>query len=230
MFANFVNRVRAFSNVCYHHRQAAFLVNRRVRLSIARDSRVDIEHGRLMLGYPLPCAERCASYQQSHLILNSGSRIVVAGDVCIAPGFTIRLAAGAQLYLGGCNHISHNFFLLCRRRCVIGKDTQISWHVTMIDNDGHQAYNVDREQSVSLPNRELVIGSNVGLQMQVTIPRGVTIGDNSVLSAATVVRRDVPANSVVYSDHQLRVNRRFCNIPIPNQPPLKTTCVKVQNS
>lgn len=213
MFANFVSRVRALNNVRYHHHRAAFLVNRRVRLSVARDSRVDIEDGRLMLGYPLPCAERCASYQRSHLILNAGSRIVVAGDVCIAPGFTIKLAAGAQLYLGGCNHIAHNFLLLCRRRCVIGKDTKISWQVTMIDSDGHQAHNVERAQTVPLPNRELVIGSNVGMQMQVTIPRGVTVGDNSVLSAATVVRHDIPANSIVYSDHQLRVNRRFCNPP-----------------
>ena len=213
MVANFVNRVRAFNNVRYHHRQAAFLVNRRVRLSVARDSRIDIEHGRLMLGYPLPCAERCASYQRSHLILGSGSRIVVSGDVCIAPGFTIKLAAGAQLYFGGCNHIAHNFLLLCRRRCVIGKDTQISWQVTMIDSDGHQAYSIDRAQAVALPNKELIIGSNVGMQMQVTIPRGVTVGDNAVLSAATVVRRDIPANSIAYSDHQLRINRRFCKPP-----------------
>lgn len=214
VLASFINRVRAFSRVHYQHRQAAFLVNRRVRLKIARDSRVDIEHGRLMLGYPLPCGEHCASYQQSHLILGSGSKIVVAGDVCIAPGFTIRLASGASLYFGGSNHISHNFFLLCRRRCIIGKDSKISWQVTMIDSDGHQAYSVGRAQTVPLPNKELVIGSNVGIQMQVTIPRGVTIGDNSVLAAATVVRHDVPANSIAYSNQQLRVNRQFCKPPI----------------
>ncbi len=43
----------------------------------------------------------------------------------------------------------------------------------------------------------IVVGRNVWIGSNATILTGVTIGDNAVVAAASVVTKDVPENSVV---------------------------------
>jgi acetyltransferase-like isoleucine patch superfamily enzyme len=76
---------------------------------------------------------------------------------------------------------------------VIGDDSLI----------GHNAVLATLNHDIS-PNRRadmhpqrIVIGRNVWIDSNATILPGVTIGDNSVVAAAAVVTKDVPANSVV---------------------------------
>jgi acetyltransferase-like isoleucine patch superfamily enzyme len=45
--------------------------------------------------------------------------------------------------------------------------------------------------------------------MNVVVPSGVTIGDNSVVAANTVLRRDVPPNSLVYQNPELIVRSGY---------------------
>jgi maltose O-acetyltransferase len=44
---------------------------------------------------------------------------------------------------------------------------------------------------------DVVIGNNVWIGGRVTILKGVTIGDNAVIGAASVVTKDVPKNAIV---------------------------------
>ena len=44
---------------------------------------------------------------------------------------------------------------------------------------------------------EVVIGNNVLIGANTTILPGVTIGDNAIVSAATLVHKDVPAGAFV---------------------------------
>lgn len=43
----------------------------------------------------------------------------------------------------------------------------------------------------------IVIGRNVWIGANVTILKGVTVGDDAVVAAASVVTKDVPAGSIV---------------------------------
>ncbi|MCY1423806.1 Galactoside O-acetyltransferase [compost metagenome] len=42
----------------------------------------------------------------------------------------------------------------------------------------------------------MVIGTNVFIGANVTVLKGVTIGDNSVIANGSVVNRDIPANVI----------------------------------
>ncbi|WP_442854348.1 DapH/DapD/GlmU-related protein [Arthrobacter sp. Soil782] len=58
----------------------------------------------------------------------------------------------------------------------------------------------------------VVIGRNVWIGSNATILPGVTIGDNAVVAAASVVTKDVPANTVVVGS-PARVARSLADNP-----------------
>ena len=66
--------------------------------------------------------------------------------------------------------------------------------VYITDSDWHGLYDRTRRSDAVSP---VHIGDNVWLGDHATILKGVTIGENSVVAAAAVVTRDVPANVVV---------------------------------
>jgi len=73
--------------------------------------------------------------------------------------------------------------------CMVGPGT----HIYAI---GHPLDPDRRNQSVGTP-KSVTIGNNVWIGGHCTILPGVTIGDNAVVGAGSVVTKDVPANSVV---------------------------------
>lgn len=99
--------------------------------------------------------------------------------------------------------------ILCVNRIEIGENTAISQNTTICDNNNHPVSPKFREQmgktpmnhdsrlwkhSVSAP---IIIGKNCWIGTNVRICKGVTIGDNSVVAACSVVTKDVPANCIV---------------------------------
>jgi acetyltransferase-like isoleucine patch superfamily enzyme len=78
----------------------------------------------------------------------------------------------------------------------IGEDSLIAELVSIRDHD-HRFDRLDipvREQgTVSAPVK---IGRNVWIGCKATVLKGVTIGDNAIIGANSVVTRDIPANAI----------------------------------
>ena len=126
---------------------------------------------------------------------------------------------GPRTYIGAVNAIT------------IGSHTAIGDDVTILDNNFHPVTPADRrwlrEQPYESPYRlwryadskPIVIGQNVWVGNNARINKGVTIGDNAVIAACSVVTKDVPANciaagnpaKIVRTDIDKRP-RRFSNI------------------
>ncbi|MDU1630666.1 MAG: DapH/DapD/GlmU-related protein, partial [Lactococcus lactis] len=65
----------------------------------------------------------------------------------------------------------------------------------------------DRSQSIKrqgFSTAAIQIGRNCWIGSQVTILKGVTIGDNSIIGAGVVVYQDVPENSIILSNGEIR--------------------------
>ncbi len=167
-----------------------------------KNSRV-LVGGKVHLGIPLNDKTHFSSQERTCVYLGIGSTLESQGLAHIAPGVSIVVGAGAHLTLGDGVIIAHNTQSICNYRVSIGNRSMISWNSTLIDSDEHNPV-FSSGKILKLQKRPLVIGERVGMQANVLIPRGVNIGDLSVISAGTVLREDVPPEVFVYTEQKLR--------------------------
>ena len=99
--------------------------------------------------------------------------------------------------------------ILCVDRVEIGAYSAIAAGTTICDNNNHPispAYrkkmrltsaNDDMRKWKHSAHSPIIIGENCWIGTNVRICKGVTIGDNSVVAACSVVTKNVPANCIV---------------------------------
>lgn len=156
-------------------------------------------NGKLILGISLTGLQPGFSHKPNTVIfLGKNATLIINGNVQFAPGCTIRVGENGTLDLAGKNIIAHDTTIISTRKISLGSGASISWNCTLIDDDGHSFYRINGKKIKRL-RKPISIGDNVGIQMNVVIPSGVSIGDNSIVSANTVVRKDIPKDSLVYS-------------------------------
>lgn len=76
----------------------------------------------------------------------------------------------------------------------IGDDVMIGPNVSLLTSSHPIAPSRRRDGVIARP---IVIGKNVWIAAGATLVGGVTVGENSVVAAGSVVTRDVPPNSLV---------------------------------
>ena len=97
---------------------------------------------------------------------------IEAGKFCLfSPG--VRISAATSIKIGD--------------SCMFANGAYIS------DSDWHGIY--DRTEVVGSP-KEVVLEKNVWIGDSAIVCKGVTIGENSIIGAGSVVTKDVPKNSV----------------------------------
>ena len=104
--------------------------------------------------------------------LEGGGQVEIGNYCLICPG--VRISAGSEIRIGD--------------SCMFANEAFVT------DSDWHGIY--DRSLSVgqSVPVR---IGNNVWIGDSAIVCKGVTIGDNSIIGAGSVVLKDIPANVIV---------------------------------
>lgn len=107
----------------------------------------------------------------------------------------------ALLKIGDNNFFGHFNSIRCIQNIQIGNDCFFASFVRVSDNNGHPINPADRHKSGStIPLNEIkpvVIENNVWIGELAVILSGVRIGENSIVSAGSVVTKDVPKNSIV---------------------------------
>jgi acetyltransferase-like isoleucine patch superfamily enzyme len=126
--------------------------------------------------------------------------------------------AQAQISIGKGNFFNSNVSIGAAERVAIGDDCLIGTSVSIADCDFHDVNPETRRtsQGAKMPVR---IGNNVWLGSSVAVLKGVTIGDNTVVGAMSVVTKSIPANCVA-AGNPARILRQLgtgkgeaCHIP-----------------
>ena len=121
---------------------------------------------------------------------------VVFGSKCVLDR-DLTIECTGTLQVGSRTIFGHHCTLAARESVVIGDDCLIAEMVSIRDHNHRFDQLPDipiREQGFEC--RPVRIGNNVWLGGKVTVVRGITIGDNAVIGANSVVTRDIPANAV----------------------------------
>lgn len=149
----------------------------------------------------------------SRIIWNVPTRIAMltAGSIQIGDGCVLGCRAAPRLGDGGiliqprCRNaaisigkgtmISNNVSIIAMKSVEIGKNCQVGDLVSVFDCDFHEIDPATRNRSCG-EIRPVSIGNNVWLGSRAMVLKGVTIGDNSVVAAMSVVIKSLPANCI----------------------------------
>ena len=128
-----------------------------------------------------------------HVTLRSTSK----GYHCGMP-FACTLLAdrpGSLISIGNHSRIN-GAYLHAQSSITVGRNSLIAAGVNILDSNGHPLYSADRTTGRDTPS-PILIGDNVWIGLNAIILKGTTIGDNSVVSAGSVVQGDFPPNSLI---------------------------------
>jgi len=120
------------------------------------------------------------------------------GDGCYVEPPLHANFGGKFVHLGDHVYANFNLTLVDDTDIYIGSGTLIGPNVT-IATSGHPILPELRAQGVqfSVP---VTIGKNCWIGAAVTIVPGITIGDNVVIGAGSIVTKNLPSNVVAYGD------------------------------
>jgi maltose O-acetyltransferase len=113
----------------------------------------------------------------------------------------------SEIFIGNRNTFSNNVSIVAMGRIVVGDDCLFGDQVALYDCDFHEIDPLNRNRS-SGPVLPVTIGTNVWLGSRAMILKGVTIGDNSVVAAMSVVSQSIPDNCLA-AGNPARIIRRI---------------------
>ncbi len=124
-----------------------------------------------------------------------GNPKIICGNY-LTMGTYIRFRGPGEILLGDHVHLSSGVIIDSKKKVSIGSFTLVGEYTTITDSD-HNYKNTGLERHNSFIIRPTSIGANVWLGGRCAVLKGVTIGNNVVVGANTVVSTDIPDNCVV---------------------------------
>lgn len=168
-------------------------INANCMLDFKKGSRIQFsECGFLVLGTERSSFKGWAG--RTKLYMRENSTLKLKGMNQIGRGSLVWILEDGLIEIGGGGFTAGNNILIAKERVSIGKNCQIAWGVTISDHDFHKTYNNGVQNTETSPVK---ICDGVWIGMNATILKGVTIGENSIVAAGSVVIKDVPANTMV---------------------------------
>jgi acetyltransferase-like isoleucine patch superfamily enzyme len=136
----------------------------------------------------------------------SGNQLRIGNDSIINATITFEAKSGI-VSIGDRCFIGRSD-IVCYRRIQIGNDVIISWGVTLVDHDSHGINWEDRRNDVAewargrkywnnVAHGQITIEDKVWIGFDVSILKGVTIGEGAVVGACSVVTKDVAPYTIV---------------------------------
>ena len=131
---------------------------------------------------------------------------LIVGSNVICRNFENFHISSGKLILHDGVFINNSCSFNCMERIEIGAGTMMGEGVRYYDHD--HVYTAEKIEKWQWTTASIRVGRDCWIGSNVTILKGVTIGDNTIIGAGCLIRNDVPANSVVYNDGNLVVKER----------------------
>ena len=167
-----------------------------VLLTLTRKFAAKTKCAWLRMAYPSLTLGRSVQLAYSSRVLISDEGQTEVGDRTHISPFAMVRNNGGTLKIGNDVFIGQGTVIAAAYELYIGDDVLIAENVTIRDQDHGTApgspYRTQPPQCC-----RTVVGNNVWIAAGVVVVKGVTIGDNAIVGAGSVVTRDVKSNTIV---------------------------------
>ena len=137
----------------------------------------------------------------TEITLDRGGKLEVGEKFKMRDGAKIRVRKGAICKIGRNSSVNCNNMIVCREKILIGNDVQFSPNVQIYDHD-HDFRVEGGVKAGKYKTGSIEIGNNVWIGANSIILRDSKIGDNAVIAAGSIVKGEVPADSVFIQKRQ----------------------------
>jgi len=155
----------------------------------------------------LHAKSKLGPYARIRNIRGESKRIVVDRNSFI-DGELLTFKHGGEISIGEFVYVGESSRIWSASQITIGDRTLISFGCFITDNLTHplspskrhqqfrEIFETGHPKEIDLSERPVVIGKDVWIGCNSIVLRGVSIGDNSVIGAGSVVTKDIPANTL----------------------------------
>lgn len=133
--------------------------------------------------------KRCGIFIFKHGRITCTGRMILDDQV--------QLHARGLILLGDRFCVNQYSRIVAHESIRIGDNVTIGQSVTILDHDHHFEKRDGKLELDGYTTAPVRLGSNIWIGDKCTILKGVTIGDNVVIGAHTLIHKDVPSNVVV---------------------------------
>jgi acetyltransferase-like isoleucine patch superfamily enzyme len=144
----------------------------------------------------------------ARVINKNAEKRVRIGDNCAIRG-VIRCNPGAEVVIGDLVYVGDGAVMDAVTRIEIGSHTLIAHGVQILDNDNHPTgaaeraahfeaiLGITRRKDFDIGTAPVSIGRRCWLGFNTAVMKGVTMGEDSIAAAGSMVLKDVPPLTVV---------------------------------
>jgi acetyltransferase-like isoleucine patch superfamily enzyme len=156
-------------------------------------------------------------------LINLSAGAVRIGDRAVLRG-TLRVEPGGALSIGRDVYVGDDVILSAGEGIDIGEGTLIAHGVQVFDNDTHPLDATERLRHfrmirgletgrIRIATAPVRIGARAWIGLNCLIMKGVTIGDDTVVAAGSVVTRDLPAGVVAVGNPARPISEAIARAP-----------------
>lgn len=121
-------------------------------------------------------------------------KIMIHGKISIRNNCYIYNAKNSHLHIGNNTFINNNAYIVSHKNIVINDNVIIGPNVVIVDHNHKIIKSFERNNIFDCD--DVCIQNNVWIGANCVILPGVSVGENSVIGACSVVTKNVPPNEV----------------------------------
>jgi len=123
--------------------------------------------------------------KKEHSVWNVRGKIIFKGKCFLGTGIRLNIAESGILTFGHNVNITACTAIDCQREISFGEGCLISWENLFIDGDHHNIF--DSDGKLKNPPQNILIGKHVWFSCRCLILKGVTVADNCIVAAGSLV-------------------------------------------
>ncbi len=125
------------------------------------------------------------------------------GKARLGHGFKVSVGPSGKIVFGKNFRISAETALVALNEISFGENVLLSWDILVMDNDFHKILN---KENVQINNpKPIIFGNDIWVGCRSTILKGVTIADNNVIAAGTILSKSIPESGNVVGGNPIGV-------------------------